>query len=824
MTAENSLVKKSIFYLTVSILTITSCIVTSAQTTKGPSLEIVPQNGNYLFRTGETAIMDITVVTPEELKNLSVVTYRLSLDGGHTLEEGTLHLDKGKGSISGTLEHPGFLRCDITVKISDDTLHAACGCGFNVEEIQPEGKLPENFDRFWSEARAELQRIPIDPQIEEVDVVDPGDAHRFKVGLANINGSRVYGWLHLPEGDGPFPTVLSIPGSGVGRTGRFAGFTEAGIAVLAIEVHGLEPQEHEIIGAVQWIRPADDEINNFVKLQEGELADYHSIGIEDPYRYYHRRSLQSAMRALDYLYKRPDVDTSKIIVFGGSQGGGLSLLLGAIDKRVNAVVATVPGFCNNATGKYGHLPQAIRTLSYYDAALAAELIHVPTLIGVGFIDKTCYPTNVYSAYNNLKGPKKIENFYTFGHGAPSDWRQKTIEWILQNDSQNSKESGICIRFPEISKPVPITTGPEEHLFASYYGINSWSANQKYATVLETNVKFRIPTENDTATLGLVDMETHEFIPIATTRAWNFQQGCMAHWLATSPDSLIIYNDYIDGKFVSVILNVFTRAERIIPYPVSAVSPNGKEAICINFARLRITRPDYGYGGDGQDSKKETPFPADDGLFLVNLETGNAKLLVSIAQIKHQVPPTVGDLIEYFNHTLFSRDGSKIFWLARGQKNRNTTAFTINRDGTNLLRCFPDEWGGSHFDWLDENNLMITAKYDGNAMGHILFTVGNDNYERLGKGLLDYDGHGTFSPDGNWMITDTYPDRISHEQKLYLMDMENQAVLALGRFVEPPEFTSGWRCDLHPRWSPDGDMFGFNSTFTESRQVYVIKFE
>jgi cephalosporin-C deacetylase-like acetyl esterase len=761
--------------------------------------------------------MDIHVITPENFKTPSEVTYRLSANGECTLEKGTLHLKKGEGRLSGTLDHPGFLRCDITVTVGKDTLHAACGCGFNVEEIRPAGRLPENFDRFWREAMAELLRIPIDPQIEEVDVVDPGDAQRFKVRLASVNGSRVYGWLHLPEGDGPFPTVLSIPGSGIGRTGRFAGFTAAGIAVLAIEIHGLEPQKHEIIGAVQWMRPTDDEIDGFVELQEGILDGYHSFGIEDPYRYYHRRSLQSAMRAIDYLYTRTDIDTSQIFVFGGSQGGGLSLLTAAIDKRIKAVVATVPAFCNNATGKYGHMPQAIRTMTYYDAALAAELIKVPTMIGVGFIDKTCSPTSVYSAYNNLKGVKKIENFYTYGHGAPPDWREKTIKWILE-------ESGILVRFPGISKPVPITTGPEEHLFASYYGINSWSANQKYATVLETNVKFRIPTENDTATLGLVDMETHEFIPIATTRAWNFQQGCMAHWLTTSPDSLIIYNDYIEGKFVSVILNVFTRAERIIPYPVSAVSPNGKEAISINFSRLRITRPDYGYGGDGQDSKKETPFPADDGLFLVNLETVKATLLVSLEQVEPQVPPTVENLIEYFNHTLFSRDGSKIFWLARGQKYRNTTAFTINRDGTNLLRCFPDEWGGSHFDWLDGNNLMITAKYDGNVMGHILFTVGNDNYERLGKGLLDYDGHGTFSPDGNWMITDTYPDRVSHEQKLYLMDMKNQAVLALGRFVEPPEFTSGWRCDLHPRWSPDGDMFGFNSTFTGSRQVYVIKFE
>jgi len=59
--------------------------------------------------------------------------------------------------------------------------------------------------------------------------------------------------------------------------------------------------------------------------------------------------------------------------------------------------------------------------------------------------------------------------------------------------------------------------------------------------------------------------------------------------------------------------------------------------------------------------------------------------------------------------------------------------------------------------------------------------------------LDYDGHGTFSPDGKWMITDTYPDNKFHEQKLFLMDMKTQAVLPLGRFVEPPEFTGGWRC-------------------------------
>ena len=380
-----------------------------------------------------------------------------------------------------------------------------------------------------------------------------------------------------------------------------------------------------------------------------------------------------------------------------------------------------------------------------------------------------------------------------------------------------------IAFPKISDPVQITKSGSEHLFASYYGINSFSLSQKFVTVLETDVKGRLPDENDLATLGLVDLDTHEFIPVAKTSAWNFQQGCMAHWLKISPDSLIIYNDLRDGKFVSIILNVHTKKEvKVIPYPVSAVSPNGREALSINFARMRITRPDYGYSGNGQESQKDVSFPEDDGLFLVDLETGKAKLIVSVAKVKEMVPAVSEGGLEYFNHTLFSKDGCKIFLLARSTPNWNTASFTVNRDGSELRRCFPDGWEGSHFDWLNGNELMVTAKYEAKQYGHVLFTVGKNNFKRLGNGLLDFDGHGTFSPDGKWMTTDTYPADGMHEQKIYLMDMKTEAIMSLGRFPEPEEYHGGWRCDIHCRWSPNGDIIGFNSTQSGSRQVYVMK--
>ena len=387
-------------------------------------------------------------------------------------------------------------------------------------------------------------------------------------------------------------------------------------------------------------------------------------------------------------------------------------------------------------------------------------------------------------------------------------------------------------FPSYSPPRPITSGPKEHLFASYYAINAWSADGRYAMVLETDIKNRLPTEADVAVLGVVDtQDDNRFLPLTETRCWNFQEATMAHWLGTAPQTQFIFNDLVDGKFVSVIFDMATKTRRVVPHPVSAVSPDGQWAVSINYARLRLTRPDYGYGGNGQDARVAVTWPADDGLWRVNLQTGAAQLIVPIAAVRDRMPQVKDPrALAYFCHTVISRDGSKIFWLARsvedlaGQqtvRKWETTAFTCSGDGSNVQRCFPDGWGGSHFNWLDGERLMVTAKYNDAVYSHVLFTVGKTDYTRIGRGVLDFDGHGVFSGDGKWMATDSYPDRLS-ERKLMVVRMSDQAILPLGAFFVPETYRETyWRCDLHPRWRPDGRQLAFNSVHEGSRQVYVI---
>ena len=378
--------------------------------------------------------------------------------------------------------------------------------------------------------------------------------------------------------------------------------------------------------------------------------------------------------------------------------------------------------------------------------------------------------------------------------------------------------------PEFSAPRAITKGPAEHLFASYFGIDSWSPDGRYASVLQTEIRNRLPTENDPAVLGLVDLQDGDrFIPLTETRCWNFQEGTMAHWL---DNTSLIYNDTVEGKFASIVLDINTRAKRVVPFPIAAVAPDGRWAIGINYARLRLTRADYGYGGPGQDARKTETWPDDDGLWLIDLATGEAKLTVSIASVRERMPDaTAPNALSYFCHVKISPDSRRVFWLARtvGEGPLKTTAFVCDRDGGNIVRCFPDGWGGSHFNWLDATRLYVSANYGAAVMSHVLFTVGQDDYTRMGKGLLDFDGHGVFSPGGRWMVTDTYPDA-KNERKMMVLDMASEQVHPLGAYAVPAPYDGPWpywRCDLHPRWRADGRMLGINSVHEGTRQVYVF---
>ena len=81
-------------------------------------------------------------------------------------------------------------------------------------------------------------------------------------------------------------------------------------------------------------------------------------------------------------------------------------------------------------------------------------------------------------------------------------------------------------------------------------------------------------------------------------------------------------------------------------------------------------------------------------------------------------------------------------------------------------------------------------------------------------------HMVFSPDGKWILADSYPDPNSN-QHLCLINAETGAYEEIGCFHHEPTPTVETRNDLHPRWSKDGRYITVDSTHDGYRGVYLL---
>jgi Tol biopolymer transport system component len=87
-------------------------------------------------------------------------------------------------------------------------------------------------------------------------------------------------------------------------------------------------------------------------------------------------------------------------------------------------------------------------------------------------------------------------------------------------------------------------------------------------------------------------------------------------------------------------------------------------------------------------------------------------------------------------------------------------------------------------------------------------------------MIERDGHCTYLPGNHWILCDSYPDN-SRNQHLYLLSLATRQRHELGRFRLPPEYAGEWRCDLHPRSSPDGKFVTIDSPHEGGRQIYLL---
>lgn len=368
----------------------------------------------------------------------------------------------------------------------------------------------------------------------------------------------------------------------------------------------------------------------------------------------------------------------------------------------------------------------------------------------------------------------------------------------------------------------LSSGPLHH-FYGYYGINVWDRSLRYHLALETTFDDHKPQVNDKAGVGVIDKTTSEFIKYAETSAFNLQQGSMMHWIDAGFGEEFTYNSFTGDNLISYAINIKTRKKRRINGAVAAVAPDGKEGIGLNFIRMSFCRPVVGYAYQKNNIQFKN-IPEDDGLFQLNFKTGEAKFLLPISEvIKNSSDYDIRDNKPvWFNHVLYNTDGSRILFLCRIKAGYSwlSSLWTVNSDGSDLECQIPFGYWISHMSWKDENTILLTTDYLGKSQ-YIEFTDGKDDFRPVEKELLREDGHCSYSPDRNWILSDTYPLGDERITSLFLYNIKKKKKIILGQFHHDEKYQGVIRCDLHPRFSRDGNFVTFDSVHGKNRQIYFI---
>lgn len=399
------------------------------------TLKVVPDQAAWQYHTGQPVIFHISGTINNKMATLMAVHVTIGpekmppfIDKDTVLKNGSLQIN------GGSLQAPGFLRCTVTALNNKKTYRALATAAVAPDEIRPTESKPRDFDTFWRRSIDAAKKIAMDSRLRLIPERCNDKIDVYEISVQNFrSGSRIYGILCQPKKPGKYPAVLKLPGAGVRAYKGDTALAERGVVTLEIGIHGI---------------PVTMPNEVYYNLAFGPLNDYYFFGLDNRDAYYYKRVFLGCIRALDFLSSLPQVDTSRLAVYGGSQGGALSIVTAALDHRVKFIAALYPalsdltGYFHGRAGGWPHMfapsapsslksPEKIATAAYYDVANFASELKIPGIYSWGYNDEVCPPTCTYAVYNTISAPK--EKFITreSGHWLTPEQDAKLTAWLLQ---------------------------------------------------------------------------------------------------------------------------------------------------------------------------------------------------------------------------------------------------------------------------------------------------------------------------------------------------------------------------------------------------------
>lgn len=367
-------------------------------------------------------------------------------------------------------------------------------------------------------------------------------------------------------------------------------------------------------------------------------------------------------------------------------------------------------------------------------------------------------------------------------------------------------------------------------FFGYYDKSPWDKTDRYVLCMKANNTWDDVSPREKADILLIDTQLgdndiNKYKKIAETSAWNVQQGCMLQWLGPDYSSKVLFNDYRNGQYVSVILTLDTMEEKVIGAPVYTVSADGKYALTLDFSRLYNLRPGYGYY-NMPEKTQGVALPDETAIWKVDLTTGKVESLLKYTDFAHfqsRAEMEMTGSVHKVNHIMLSPNGMRFMVLYRwfNGHRKYTRLVTCNTDGTDMYVLSDDDMV-SHCFWKDDNTILAFENKKKTGPGYYLMRDKSQEYIHCWPQFSN-DGHPSYSPDKTLIVTDSYPDR-ARIASINIMDGDEHklANYTVAKVFAPFKYDNDTRCDLHPRWNHSGDKICFDSVFEGHRGLYEVK--
>ena len=362
--------------------------------------------------------------------------------------------------------------------------------------------------------------------------------------------------------------------------------------------------------------------------------------------------------------------------------------------------------------------------------------------------------------------------------------------------------------------------PGKHVFFGYYDLQQ--LNTAKDKMLVTVIPQNADTKKDDVELGWYSLGDGQFHAVTTTAAWCWQQGARLRWHPTEPDT-ILYNDMKDGRYVLYSASLQSgHKKQVAERACYDVTPDMQYGLSLNYSRLQRLRPGYGYD-KLPDSTEAEKVPKGDGVFLVDLTTGESRLIISYRQLVELSPGSENEW-NYINHISIAPGGERFLffhlWTPTIGARWKARLYVANLDGSGLF-CLEDEHITSHYCWKNSHALLTTTVGVGGKRSYY-FTYDVDCGKRtmLQSEHLTHDGHPSWMYDGDHFITDTYP--LEHSiQRLFSESARKMDYAPICDLFSDPRLYGEKRCDLHPRLTKDNMVLTVDSTFQNGTRSVLL---